>query len=371
MEQNSPTIATTFTSMPNNFDLLRLCAALLVLFSHSFPLTGFAEPIARSGYGDGGSLAVSIFFAISGFLVTRSVLSRDFTTYFVARAVRILPALAVVVLLQALVLGPIFTTLTLNDYFSSHATYSHLKSVFIFNIHFQLPGVFQTLPHHSVNGSLWTLPLEVACYLILPFLVIGRILKPLVAWLLVLATAVALTVSVHWAGLGWTKPGPALFGSASTYPFLKYALFFVIGSALWIYRSAIPLNAGAAACCFVLLYAGSNTFIAPAILYLTLPYLVIYFALSVPVAPSTMKRLGDLSYGAYLYAFPVQQSLIQISGGSIAPLRLTAYALPIVLALAWLSFHLIEKPALKFKGGRAPREPRTADLPVPPIRVVS
>ena len=348
------TIGGAFSTGKNNFDLIRLLAALLVLFSHSFPLTNSIEPIGYylGGYGDGGSLAVSVFFVISGFLVTKSVLERDTGIFLISRILRIIPALLAVVLLQTFIIGPAFTTLPLAQYFLSPVTWGHLRNILVFDIRFILPGVFEMLPNHGINGSLWTLPLEATCYLMLPFVALAGLLQPRFIPLLLVAAAVMLFVGVQFWGLSWSNPGLAILSSVSAYPFLQFALFFVIGSALWVHRSTIPINGGFALCCLVLLFAGSWSYFSGPILYLTLPYLVIYAAFSRAIVADSMKQMGDISYGTYLYAFPIQQSIIQVAGGSIGPIALTVAALPLVLLMGKLSSILIEKPALGFRRRR-------------------
>jgi peptidoglycan/LPS O-acetylase OafA/YrhL len=351
-------IGERFANSRNNLNLIRLAAALLVLFSHSFPLTNSVEPIGHyiGCYGDGGSLAVSAFFVVSGLLVTRSVLERGAMAYVVSRFLRIFPALCVVVLFQIFIVGPVFTTLPLGQYFSSPVTWDYICNVFVFNIRFPLPGVFAGLPNQGVNGSLWTLPLEAACYLILPFLAMVGLLRQYFVLAVLAATASLFFFSVQFLGLSWVNQGPVILSSVTMYPFLKFALFFVIGGTFWIHRGAIPMNGGLAVCCLALLYAGSWSYLSQAVLYLTLPYLVVYAAVARPIAIAAMSRIGDISYGTYLYAFPIQQSIVQLTKGKIGPLTLFLIATPIVLLAARLSFVLVERPVLQFRR----RQPATA-----------
>lgn len=159
------------THRENNFDFIRIAAAYLVLFSHCWPLFG-REPeflSALLNYETGGGLAVSIFFFTSGYLMCGSLLRRDDLFHFVmSRSLRILPGLAVTVLFCGFVVGPAYTELSLRDYFGQPATWLYLNNMVIFPIRFPLPGVFMHNPAQaSVNGSLWTLPIEVACYILL------------------------------------------------------------------------------------------------------------------------------------------------------------------------------------------------------------
>ncbi|WP_454835901.1 acyltransferase family protein [Pseudomonas lini] len=154
----------------NNFDLLRLGAALVVLIAHSFVLSGRPSSTwSRMFLGyEPGMLAVCSFFAISGFLIAGSLERRTFSEYWQARALRIIPALAVTSFVTVLLLGPVFTVLPLKEYFKNYDTYHYLTNSIPYQTQFTLPGVFQDLPFaQSVNGSLWTIPIEAFCYLIL------------------------------------------------------------------------------------------------------------------------------------------------------------------------------------------------------------
>ncbi|ROH86289.1 acyltransferase [Pseudomethylobacillus aquaticus] len=164
----------------NNFNLVRAVAALAVLITHSFALaigSGDAEPFKANLGMTIGSIAVDIFFITSGFLVTSSLLNRQSIVEFIrARALRIFPALLVMLFLTVFVLGVIFTSLPISDYFSSTKTYVYLaKCATLFTgVTYHLPGVFEDNPYkNTVNGSLWTLPKEVRMYAILALVWLG------------------------------------------------------------------------------------------------------------------------------------------------------------------------------------------------------
>ena len=172
----------------NNFEFLRISAALLVLVSHHYPLSNLGEP-GLPGVISLGGVAVMVFFSISGFLVTQSWLSDPNAFRFAWRRIlRIWPALITVVLLSTLILGPIVTNLTVFDYFAHRATWDYLRTL-IMEIHFPLPGVFTNNPGgSSVNGSLWTIPFEVRCYLFMAIIGITGLLKNkkwIIAWCII------------------------------------------------------------------------------------------------------------------------------------------------------------------------------------------
>ena len=173
-------VADYLSGRQNNFDFIRMAAALMVMFSHSYPLTtgdNDSEPLfmLTKCQTDFGVAAVNIFFIVSGFLVSQSLMrKKSLADYFRARALRIFPALIVMILLLVFVAGPVLTTLSLHAYFSNQHTWHYLTLMYVFNNDVQsLPGVFENNPfHHVVNGSLWTIRYELTCYIALPAIVL-------------------------------------------------------------------------------------------------------------------------------------------------------------------------------------------------------
>ncbi|WP_226858228.1 acyltransferase family protein [Diaphorobacter aerolatus] len=157
--------STTLDHRFNNFDALRLVAALLVIWSHQFSVMGRPVPLILNG-NEPGAVGVVLFFAISGYLVTGSWLADPHVLRFTRRRVlRIWPGLCVAVLGCALILGPLATTLPLAQYLRSPVTWDYFSNLWL-QTKYVLPGVFETNPlPNGVNGPIWTIPLEVTCYL--------------------------------------------------------------------------------------------------------------------------------------------------------------------------------------------------------------
>lgn len=153
----------------NNFDWLRLLAAVTVIYGHAFPLTNTPSLLILDNSIQ--ATAVKIFFVISGYLICLSWMSDpNIHRYLAKRLLRIIPGLAVVVTLAAVVVGPVFTTLTMHEYFSNSNFFNYFKNLILYPI-YNLPGLFQYLPYKiEVNGSLWSLPVEFLMYLILPII---------------------------------------------------------------------------------------------------------------------------------------------------------------------------------------------------------
>lgn len=344
----------------NNFNLLRFTAAFMVLFSHSFALsTGDAntEPLRAWLAMTPGSIAVDIFFVASGFLVTGSLMARQNVLQFlVARALRIYPGLIVAVLLTTLVVGLFFSTYAFSEFITLRETWSYMfhnmTLVAPRGILFSLPGAFSSVPWAGVvNGSLWTLPYEVRMYALLAvvWVVLSLLLKGArQVW----AGRVSILIAV--AALAWH------FGSRGDSQITagpQLTAMFFIGSAMYAYRNRIPMSwpLFLAACGITAVAAlDSATFFYSYMV--TLPYMVMFVAYVPGGAIRGFNKIGDVSYGLYIYAFPVQQVSVALIPG-IGPWELLAVSSAGTLALAFVSWHLIEKPALALKDSMSVRPP--------------
>ena len=331
----------------NNFDLLRFIGAALVLFGHSFVFLGRPEPLVF-GWLPYGPLGVYMFFTISGFLIVKSWNYDPCWYRFLARrALRIFPALAVCILLTLFVLGPALTTVSLADYFRNPATYLYLLNIALFPV-YSLPGVFadNTFPN-AVNGSLWSLPLEFALYLSIAGLglTIGK-------WRPLVGVAVAMTL-VLLAPLWAWKPESTLvlYGNEVRQLVVCGAYFYVGAAMLLLGAEKILVPAGALVAVVLMMM------LQPWIEVLRLAgfFLIPIAALSFALAPEVriFKRIcpGDYSYGIYIYAFPIQQTLAHFYPQMDTGLYIAAASV-LTLVPAVLSWHLIEKKALALKPRR-------------------
>lgn len=332
----------------NNFNLLRFCAAFAVLISHSFAVaTGSvsAEPMRHTLGLTWGYIAVDVFFLTSGFLVTASLLSRRSAVGFAwARALRILPALWVMLALTVFGLGLGVTNSSPHAYLTDRETWRYFlkNAILLRGIVPGLPGVFRSNPLGGVvNGSLWTLEPEVKMYVILFALgILCAVTRRLsvIRW-----GVVAIAVS---AAMLYFMNGNFDNGSDE---YSRLTFLFFLGASCYVLKDYIPFNRWPF---FVLLAVVLLSALDRRAFFLVfsiaLPYLVFYVAYGFGGRIRAFNRWGDYSYGIYIYAFPVEQTIAHLVPGiSVAPLM--GFSAIVTLALAMLSWHLLEKRALELK----------------------
>ena len=329
----------------NNLNLLRFAAASLVVLSHSYPLSGHLadEPLARATrIFDFASVAVIVFFAISGYLVARSFdRSPGLVDYARARVLRILPAYFAATLYAAFVIGPWATTLPVADYLADPATWSYVRRTLLFVGIDRLPGVFVDNPYPlAINGSLWTLWLEVACYAFLAIAgVVGAVRRRWIA--LALAVALFALAELRPALLAWMPRFDAFLGP-------RLAGTFVAGALAYAWRDRIPLSPWLALAALVAAFALLGTRIEVYALYGAMVYATLVLGYHPALDVPAFRRFGDYSYGIYVYAYPTQQAIASVLG-PMPSLLLFGLAYPAVFALALASWHAIERPALRLK----------------------
>ena len=339
------------TGRDNNFNVLRFIAATLVLYTHSYALvfgSASAEPLRAYLGLTWGDIAVDVFFVSSGFLIAASFFVRSNLLAFVwARVLRIYPALFAAVLLSVFGVGVFFTTLELTEYLLSRQTYSYLlKNMSLLGaIQYTLPGVFESLPYkNAVNGSLWTLPFELRMYGCLAL--IGSLLLFLsvkfkkdilpAAFAGIAILAVCLNIANYFV------PFTGKF-------FLHLFAMFFVGAAFYLLKAKIVLRFDFFCLAVVLMGVGSVKQEGFMVVYtLLLPYVLFYLAYVPKGVIRQFNRVGDYSYGIYIYAFPVQQSLVAL-WPKVTVGELIIYSFVITLALAVASWHLLEKKCLALK----------------------
>lgn len=334
----------------NNFNLIRIAAAFAVLVTHSFALaigTGDAEPLRNTLGITIGSIAVDVFFVTSGFLVTQSLFSRQSTIEFLwSRILRIWPALIVMLLITVFGLGLYFTTLPWIDYLLTPQTYKYLvkNAVLLWGVNYNLPGVFDNNPYKgAINGSLWTLPNEIYMYLML--VVTWAILRfspamrlsLLKMTIVIYAFASGVIVLLGHLNVIYESTFAHLF-----FMFFSGACFFVLKERIVISRTVFRIL-------IVSLVASTidkQTFFF--VYVFTISYILFYTAY---VPTGTIRKynlMGDYSYGVYIYAYPVQQSIAALIPG-VSVFSMLLISATITFLLAVFSWHIVEKHALGLK----------------------
>jgi peptidoglycan/LPS O-acetylase OafA/YrhL len=337
------TVAAGLGQPHNAFGAVRLALALLVVVSHAFSVTTghvLDEPLTQATGYTLGEHAVNGFFAVSGFLVTMSLMRRGPRDYVVARALRIVPGLVAATLAVSLGLGSLMTSLALSAYWTDPGLWRFIQGTLTtFKSNAALPGVFSDNPFRFPMGTVWTLKYEVLCYLgLLAAGLLGTLRRRWLAPLLVAGLAVALAV----AGMRVGEMPKALETS------LRLPLIFSAGAALFLYADRAPLSRPLALALLVLAGLVHGTALYPPVLFLAEAYAVLCLGLSPPVRHPLLDPRADLSYGTYLYGWPVQQSLHALFPAASA-WWLLGPSLVLTLAVAALSWHVIERPALGWK----------------------
>ena len=342
----------------NNFDLIRLLAALTVIFGHSFyvfPTGGYHEPVTllvKRNFS--GTLAVGTFFFISGMLISQSFeRSNSALRFTVMRIARIYPGSIFCLLITVFVIGAIATTLPAGEYLVDAQTTCYLRDNWSFFSHWPmcttLPGVFTT--NHfapAPNGSLWTLQPELVCYIYV--LILGS-MRCLTSSFRILSTLGGILL-LHAVAPGWVP----YFSDDHYTDVLKVGLFFMSGVAAFAVREKLPIRPRYAALLIVLAASLQDTAVQEYALYGAL-----FYGVLVAAASTTFRRLalpGDYSFGVYIYGWPIQQTVQHFLP------HLTSYpsnliCLPAALVAGYLSWILVERRTLQ----KAQMLAKTSGLP--------
>ncbi len=285
----------------NNFDLFRLIAAMGVIVGHSYAIA--PQPPLQDGvlsilnFDYSGSLAVKFFFFLSGLLVTNSIISRPDPFQFLAkRALRIFPGLLVCLLISVLIVGPIFTKLSIGEYFTAQDTWKYLvKNFFLTDIIWRLPGVFEQ-SKYGLNGSLWTLPYEVLCYLYLAaFFGLGLLRKKIIANIFFLLVIAAAFIAPNYL--------PVFFFQNPEAHLLTVC--FAMGALLANNKENIRIGLVEVVLLWLLMFLFKSSAIYQLLFYAAFFYTTVYIASLEFV--NRFRLPFDASYGVYVYGFMIQQ----------------------------------------------------------------
>lgn len=341
------TIADIAHAGNNSFGLVRLLAAIAVVISHAFVITGGASTLqpleALTGYPLGAH-AVHVFFTVSGLLVAASFERRPSIVAFgAARFFRIYPGLIAATFIVFGLLALFVSTAPMAEVIRGSITGYFAKILIALAGSGAIPGVFEGLPHEGVNVPLWTLKYEVLCYIALgagmAFITRFPVVRPLtLCWMMIGASSI------------WLLQGEAYNDANFLDHVARFSFAFWCGVAAWHLRERISVHAGilAGLFAFTALAIALALPVVPHALMLLSGYLALFVAQFRYGLISTFTDRNDLSYGTYIYGWPIQQTLVW-AGLALTPAINAPAALVIVLPLAFLSWRLVEKPALKWK----------------------
>ncbi|HYI32412.1 MAG TPA: acyltransferase [Glaciibacter sp.] len=346
----------------NALGIIRLVLASAVVFSHAFPLGGWGEdPVLglTRGQENLGGVAVLGFFAISGYLITKSGANSDILQFMWHRFLRIFPAFWVVLLVAAAIVGPIVWLME----GGAIRAYAHRGAggpigylLANWNLSIGQYGIFDifagTTPYGEAvgtsvfNGSLWTLSYEWICYLIIGVMVVGgvlvraRVLVPVLTAFFFLLQVMRLVDPA--------APGQILPFFADPYR-VSLPLIFLFGACLAVYSKKIPLDdrLGILSSIVAVLSLGFGGL--GVVGYPAIAYCMLWAAARLPAVLRKVGAKNDYSYGIYVYGFLVEQVLAYLGVQAFGYVPFAVLALGITVACAWVSWHVIEKPALSLK----------------------
>ncbi|MGE5412077.1 MAG: acyltransferase family protein, partial [Clostridiales bacterium] len=332
----------------NNFDFLRLIFASFVIISHSYPLSGSSEYDWLYQITNGqfvfSDIGVKGFFIISGFLIFQSFeRSNSILDFYWKRILRIFPGL-IVVLILTVAFAPIIYKNSSVSFWNNHSVWTYIpNNLLLYRLQYSIPGIFETNPYKSaINGSLWTIPFEFTMYLLLSlFFFIKRnrsVIKILIPASFVLLAIGDCFFLDELQKHGFTIPNMVDLG-----------VYFAAGSLLALFNIRPSRYFDITALCsFVLLVVFLTLNMSERIECILLPIIIINIGQkSTKYLNQTSEKIGDLSYGIYIYGFPVQQTLFYFFGFSQFPLMV--YGFLISVLFAYFSWHIIESKALTFK----------------------
>ena len=338
----------------NSLDFLRLFFAVLVIFSHCFPLgvgREDIEPMMRltGGQTTLGTMAVESFFIISGFLIAHSYLrSRSVIAYFRKRVARIYPGFLVCMVICGLIVGPLAGAVSPFRHFAGRV----VNFVFATSVlhEFAYQHAFSLNPNGAINGSVWTISYEFACYIAVALLGVGGLLERKKLMLVLFCLSLLALCGANFL-VTLCRSGALQLASILDHPYfwdkvlLRGPLIpaYLAGVAFYVHRERIPHGSVWAGMAFCVLGLAC---VAPGTWHLAFPvagtYLVFWLGFH-PRVRLSFSRFGDFSYGTYLYAFPIQQLLVQGAGGVLGAYFLFAVAAPLSVLAGFASWHGVEK----------------------------
>ncbi|MGE8130027.1 acyltransferase family protein [Methylobacterium sp. NPDC080182] len=328
---------------PSGFDYMRIGLAAMIVLWHTVIVSYGIEAQRWLILGPSRpiwAMILPMFFALSGFLVSGSLeRSRTIVGFLGLRLIRIFPALAVESTIAMMIVGALFTYYPLQKYFTDPGFWSYTLNM-IGVVRYYLPGVFTDNPTTQVNAQLWTLPYELYCYILISlFYIIGfyRSEKLILFGCLVMQVLVMITIYTRTQFDEGTVRGPVL------------VLSFLYGAYLYRVRDRVPYSAPIFFACAIAMVGFLYLPIFNALSALPAAYVTIYLGMRNPTR-SAIVSSGDYSYGIFLYGFPIQQAVSAVFPDLRQWWINFLISTPIIISVAYFSWHCIEKRALPLRG---------------------
>lgn len=332
MQHSKATISDAVVERDNSLNLVRLMLAFFVVVLHTWPIGDYG--VGPGWIGPFGGLAVPGFFCLSGFLIARSRMRLSLGRYLWHRSLRIFPALWVVLLLVAFVAAPL-STLGGGTWVLDLALTYVVDNAKLHSFVWGIPGTVEDLPW---NGSLWSLFYEFLAY-------IGAGLLLTLAYARRNARLVVPTVYLVAVAANYWANGPGEVTASLLLTSVSLATYFLAGMVLYFWADRVPIDARLAALAFVGIAMCWHFEVTDRLGGLPLAYFLMWLG---AVIPARCAQRNDISYGVYIYAFPVQLLVWWLAPGLPVLGHLLVSTLFIV-PLAWMSWLLVERPAMRLR----------------------
>lgn len=339
--------------MKNNFDFLRLIFALFVVIAHSYPLSGnnvSNQWICKltNNQIELSSIGLNGFFVLSGFLIYQSLeRSTSYFNYFWKRILRIFPAL-IVVLLLTLFLSPIIYDSSISFFLNKDVYTYFFRNISLYHMQFEIEGIFDKNPYPSaINGSLWTIPYEFTLYIFLSFFLFIR--NAIYRKSLILVTFIIMYIGILFYTEELSRT--AVFDIGFLHLF-NLGIFFVGGAVLASIKfdtifTNIKMKYFILLLLFIIILFTIKLEIYSSLKYLFLTLFILTFGLMSSYPINKLSKIGDFSYGIYIYSFPIQQTLMYYFGFSTV--KLIFYSVFFSIIFGVLSWFFVEKKVLTLK----------------------
>lgn len=328
----------------DNVNILRFISAILVIISHAPTLVDGSGDICYR-YTDGqssfGGVAVAIFFFLSGLYVTKSVQKCESEKeYLLKRVKRIFPALWVVIIVSAFIVGPIVSSLPLHKYFTNTQTYLYLLNGILLPVH-ELPGVFENSLNATVNGPLWTLPVEFAAYIVLMLVwtFSRRVLKKEQAQKIFHILGVVVLL------FGMIAIKLVLADSEFMISVIRPIIIFFVGALYFDFEDQIKLVPWLGIICLILLVVAGKTPFFSLAMILFIPYIIATLVIGTKQV-KLKTSFFMISYEMYLVGYPIQQLIMQAFHYQIPAWMNALISIPIDIIVAYGLYWLTEKKGI-------------------------